>query len=255
MDKHLDKLLRKLDRPPSGPNWVRFILEDEMKTAKAILAFVKGQPPFSYSAAYSSIRDRIELGIAREDALRAAGSKGAPIGRPHNVSLVNAFFDFDDERQYSAQNPVGFERGNFLVSREIKVPIAPLSVIREQGNFVPIFLCGWNTNPLSVTQRRLLRTIYEDGFLSLTDFQDSPAEILFFPQSDTANGKARTAEKWNREDYEMLQGPHLEEQVQIFQLGREIARKLLIDQWAPVEFNESTVQQVGKDNQRDLFGE
>jgi hypothetical protein len=48
-------------------------------------------------------------------------------------------------------------------------------------------------------------TIYEDAFLSLTDYQSSPAEILFFPRGEEADDhgrRIRDAEVWMRGDYE-----------------------------------------------------
>src|ERR1700733_3158041 len=96
------KILRKLDHPPAGPNWVRFICDDPRKTAKAIIAFAKEQPPFNYQPAYHAIKDRIELGISRETALRMAAERGAPAGRIQNKEFVEAFFDHDEDRRYSA---------------------------------------------------------------------------------------------------------------------------------------------------------
>src|SRR6266852_7089698 len=89
----LSKVLRKLDRPPAGPNWVRFIFDDPIRTAKAIVRFAKGQPQFNYQPAYVVIRDRIELGIALETALRSVAMKGPPSGRTQNRELVEAFFE------------------------------------------------------------------------------------------------------------------------------------------------------------------
>jgi hypothetical protein len=47
VDKHM-RLLRKLDRPPAGPNFVRFVHDDPNRTAKAVLSFIRGLPPFNY---------------------------------------------------------------------------------------------------------------------------------------------------------------------------------------------------------------
>src|SRR5712671_4573513 len=90
------KVLRKLDRPPTGPNWVRFIYDDPIRTAKAILAFANGQPRFNYQPGYHAIKDRIELGISLETALLMVCRKGAPAGREQNRELVKAFFEYDE---------------------------------------------------------------------------------------------------------------------------------------------------------------
>jgi hypothetical protein len=229
MDRYL-KLLRKLDRPPAGPNWVRFVYDDPVRTAKAILAFAKGQPSFNYKPGYIAAKDRIELRIAPDAALRVASEKGAPGGRIQNKEFIQAFLEYDFNRRYSASNPIGFDTEYFRVSREVAIPVAPLSIIRERGRFVPIFVCGWSSNPLVLRQRRLLMTIYEDAFLSLTDYQDSPAEVLFFPKTeDEIDGqRVRTAEVWRRGDYELLTHSELDESVEIYQLARETARNQIL---------------------------
>lgn len=228
--KKLLKVLRKLDNPPAGPNWVRFIhYGDPQKTAKSIVRFAKGQPNFNYRPAYRAVKDRIELGIDISAALRVASKGVAPSGLIQNRELVQAFFYYDDERKYSASNPIGFDLEYFRVSREVTVPIAPLSIIREKGKFVPIFLCGWTSNPLLPVQRRLLMTVYEDAFLSLTDYQNSPAEVLFFPKTENENAdKERQPEVWQRGDYELMSKQELDECVEVFILARDSARKVLL---------------------------
>ena len=235
------KLLAKLDRPPAGPNWVRFIRSDVNSTAKAIISFAKGTPLFTYQPSYTAVRDRIQFGIGRETALQMVRRSGAPAGRVQNEKLVEAFYDFDEQRAYSAQNLVEFERGLFMVSREVRVPVAPLCVLFENASFVPVFLCGWNSIPLTLVQRRLLVTIYEDAFLSLTDYQSAPAEFLFFPEMERNGVKRREAEVWHRGDYETLSAAELGECVEIFIHARDQARQILIDEWAAVLRRQSDV--------------
>lgn len=231
--KKLLKVLRKLDHPPAGPNWARFIHDaDPARTAKSIIRFAKGQPLFNYQPAYRAIKDRIELGIDLIAALIVASKRIAPSGLIQNKELVEAFFKYDDERQYSASNPIGFDLEYFRVSREVIVPVAPLSIIRENKKFVPIFLCGWSSNPLLLMQRRLLVTMYEDAFLSLTDYQNSPAEMLFFPRTESddeeVEEKCRKPEVWLRGDYELLSKKQLDECVEVFISARDIAREVLL---------------------------
>lgn len=198
-----------------------------MQSAKAIFSFINGQPPFNYFPAYQAAKDRVELRISKEQALAIVRSKGAPLGRERNEELVKAFFDHDEIRQYSASNPISFEKEFFRVSRDVKVPVAPVSIIRERGKFVPIFMCGWQTIPLRLRQRRLLMTVCEDAFLSLTDYQDAPAEFLFFPKLDGAS--ERSPLPWQRGDYELLGTKQLNECVEIFLLARELVRKKILE--------------------------
>ncbi|MDD1531550.1 hypothetical protein C7U92_30640 [Bradyrhizobium sp. WBOS7] len=254
------KILRKLDFPPAGPNWVRFIFDDVRPTAKAILSFAKGQPAFGYQPGYRAIKDRLELGIGLDAAIKVAASKGAPAGRVQNKQLVEAFFDYDETRRYSSSNPIEFEKEFFRVSRDVLVPVAPLSIIREKGKFVPLFVCGWANNPLRLLQRRLLMTVYEDAFFSLTDYQASPGEVLFFPQSEArkqeeANENCREIELWRRGDYDLLSKAELSDCVEIFALAREQARSILqseIDELRNRMKAENAVDEVGP-SLEDLF--
>lgn len=252
MPKDLSEVLRKLDRPPAGPNWVRFVSENPERTMKAILSFAKGIPPFTYRPGYASIKDRIELGLDKGSAVRNAQIKGSPAGRLQNKNLVEAFFKYDEERKYSAANPIEFDVGFFRVSRDVGIPVAPLSVIREKGVFVPIFVCGWNSVPLSLTQRRLLMTIYEDAFLSLTDFQKSPAEVLFFPSEEIDGVPKRSAEVWKRGDYALLSQVELDRCLENFVLGREAAREVLLREIA-AKGEQNASAGAGTSDQPDLF--
>ncbi|HUZ90973.1 MAG TPA: hypothetical protein VMU78_03610 [Methylocella sp.] len=228
------KLIKKLDHPPAGPNWVRFVHDDPVKSAKAINSWVFGKPQFTYQFGCMAIKDRIELHIDLDTAIRIATSRGAPIGKAPNKSLVEAFFNYDAERKYKCQNKIGFEKEYFRVGRSVIVPVAPLSIIRENNKFVPIFICGWSTLALTHFQRRLLMTIYEDAFLSLTDFQDSTAEILFFPKMELDHGQHRNAQIWSRGDYELLSQRSLTEAVENFLLARDIVLRQLsemADDW------------------------
>ncbi|SCD24869.1 hypothetical protein BR141012304_20396 [Brucella inopinata] len=226
------KLLAKLDRPPSGHNWVRLVHSDVPKTTKSILSFVKGKFPFTYRPGYAAIQDRIQMGIAEETALKIACNSGSAAGYTSNSELVAAFFEYDKERRYTPHTSIGVEKERFAVSRDVEVPIVPLSVIREGGKFVPIFVCGWSKLDLTVFQRRLLVSIYEDAFLSLTDFLDSPAEFLFFPKTEQDGERERAAEVWERGDYSLLSDRDLNEAVDIFLQAREEARRILIAELA-----------------------
>lgn len=233
-----EKTLKKLDRPPAGPNFVRLLAEEPLRTAKNIVSLVLGVPPFTYKDSYSLMRDRITLGITLETALKGIEGRGSPIGRKHNRSLLRAFFDWEKERKYSSLNPIGFEQAYYRVSRDILVPIDPLTVIREKGKFTSVFACGWNdVDCLSTLQRRFLRTMTEDAFLSLTDYQDGQAEFLFFPKmkiqplesvdDEKENDPVRVPEVWQRNDYAMLSKAEMTELIQIYLEGRSMARDIL----------------------------
>ena len=214
MSIDLTKALVKLDRPPSGPNWVRFIHETRPKTTRAILQFVNGIPSFTYQPGLVAIRDQLLFGIGRDAALKVTARSGAPAGRDQNRDFVEAFFEFDKSRAYPVGTCVEFERQWFRISREIIVPVSPLAIFRERGSFVPLFVCGWAQLALTTDQRRLLMTICEDAF-------------LFFPKVEVNGKKTRRPEVWGRGDYSLLTPSELDEQVQRYLMAREEAREVL----------------------------
>lgn len=249
------KALSKLDKPPSSHNWVRFVKATAPDTTKSILSFVKGAPRFTYQTGSIAIKDRIRIGIDRTSAVAITDRYGAPSGRLQNRELVEAFFDFDEHRQYPIATCVEFERQWFKISRELSIPVAPLVVLREAGKFVPVFLCGWSHINLTVEQRRLLVTVCEDAFLSLTDYQNSPAEFLFFPKVGKGNNAARVPEVWQRGDYELLSSDELNEQVHKYLTAREIAKDILLaDQAEDERQRDNDRKRPPEGAEDDLFG-
>lgn len=248
------KLLAKLDRPPAGHNWVRLVHSDVPKTTKSILALVKAKLRFTYRPGYAAIQDRIQLGISEDTARKIARKTGAVAGHTPNEELVAAFFEYDKGRRFPPHTSIGVEKERFAVSRDVEVPIVPLSVIRENGKFVPIFVCGWSSLNLTIFQRRLLVTIYEDAFLSLTDFLSSPAEFLFFPKIEQDGERKREAEVWNRGDYSLLPDRDLNEAVEIFLQAREEARRILVAEMAETTAKRETSMETPLDPpSEDLF--
>ena len=249
------KALSKLDKPPSSHNWVRFVRPTGPETTKSILSFVAGAPKFTYHTGSVAVRDRFRLDISLETAVAITQRFGAPAGRQQNKELVEAFFEFDLTRKYPKSVCSEFERQWFRISRELLIPVAPLVVVRENGRFVPIFLCGWSQVDLDIEQRRLLMTVCEDAFLSLTDYQMSPAEFLFFPKLGKGKAAVRTPEVWHRGDYALLPPDELNEQVQKYLLAREEARGILLTAKADEDRRrERDRTQPTGDFDDDLFG-
>jgi hypothetical protein len=235
MKLSLEKVLAKIDHPPFVHNFARLVGGDPNITAKNIVAFAKGVPPFSYQPAYEVIRDRIQFGIDLEGALSAIIRKGPAAGKVHNEALVRGFFAWDEQRRYSAANIVGFEKQWFRVSRDLLVPVAPLIVLRENGRFLPIFLCGWGRLGFNLLQSRLYLTICDDAFLSLEDFRSSEAEFLFFPQMEMSSAipehrsvPTRKPEIWRRDQFPLLSRVELNETIECYVEGLALAKRELV---------------------------
>lgn len=259
MSSDLQKALLKLDRPPAVQNWVRLVRDTKPKTVKAILDFVIDGPKTTYQVGNLAVRDRFLLGIDRSTAVTMTQNYGPPGSRKANQEYVEAFFEHDLVRSFPIRVAIEFERQWFKISREVAVPVSPLVVIREAGKLVPIFSCGWSSIELTIAQRQLLMTVWEDAFLSLTDFQESPAEFLFFPKEDLGKRKKgpRQSEVWQRDKYTLLTPSELGEQVEMYSEARLEARAILLAAKATEEGRRREERAAGSDDaaqgEDDLF--
>lgn len=254
MAADLIKALSKLDRPPSAVNWARFVHESRPKTTKSIVSFVTGIPQVVYSAGYTAIRDRLNLAI-KEEMVIGAAARAAPKSRAQNVELVQAFLNYEAERNYPLATNIEFDRQWFPISRELGVPVAPLTILRENGQFLPIFVCGWSDLALTPAQCRLLMTVIEDAFLSLTDFQSSPAEFLFFPRVKHGELKGeRRPVVWKRGEFDLLSQAQLEEQVETYLASRDDARAVILAKKAEDDRLKDKERRDRPEDGNDLFG-
>ena len=69
-------------------------------------------------------------------------------------------------------------------------------------------------------------TILEDAIFSLTDFENSDAEIVFLPELDGV----RVPEVWHRGDYNLLSEVELKNQMELFLSARSAAYPI-ISEW------------------------
>lgn len=231
------RIFLKLDRPPSGPNFSRFIHTSEFEVAKRVVKFVLNSPRFDYRVAMQCAKDRIEQRITFSNAEKAIERIASPLSRRHNASFIRAFFAHDEARRYSGSNPVGFDRGYYQVSRDIRVPISPISVINEESELLSVFCCGWSDlSEFVELQRRFYVSMCEDAFLSQTDYERSPSEYLFFPQAKktikqvTSEAEPvlpplREVEVWKRDKYALFSKAEMNELIEIYLAGRELARE------------------------------
>ncbi|UGA43006.1 hypothetical protein HU230_0032725 [Bradyrhizobium quebecense] len=244
---------KKIDRPPFVHNWVRFNHPTELSTVKSIVSFMTGTPQISYAAGQPIIRDRIALKLDRDTALKAALNNGHKKSRPYVAEYVNAFYDYDDVRNYSGKPSYDQYVAPYSISRDTRIPVKPLIVISEAGVLKPIFIVGWATMPLTLFQRRLLMTVLEDAVFSLTDFQDSPGEFICFPRAK-GTGSGRYAEVWNRGDFVLLTESEMKDQTELY-LRALATAKSIVAGTTPTEAPSQTERtSVDQTQTGDLFG-
>jgi hypothetical protein len=218
-------LFNKLDRIPAAPNFVRYNFEDREKTLKAYVAFAKGMPTVSYVEGLKIAKDLV-LGLISSDQANVAADRLRPSpSRSAIIDFIKAFCDYSEGRKYTATPAFSDFSTYFPIGRDLFIPVRPTLVAREDGLFKPIFVFGWKSVPLNVHQRRLLMTLLEDAIFSLTDFQDSDAEIVFLPE---ING-ARVPEVWRRGDYDLLSHSEMKTQMETFLSARELAYPIIAD--------------------------
>ncbi|MBA3056269.1 MAG: hypothetical protein FP826_15410 [Sphingomonadales bacterium] len=225
MSSQMEKFFRKLDRIPAAPNFVRYNFEDLIKTVKAYIGFAKGMPTVSYVDGIKIIKDLVLGLIGPEQAGIAARRLRESPSRAEIIGFVDAFCIYAGERLYRATPAFSDFSEYYQIGRDLFVPVRPTLVAREGGKFKPIFVFGWKSIPLTEFQRRLLMTILEDAIFSLTDFQNSDAEIVFLPE---VNG-VRYSEVWCRGDYTLLSPSELKNQMEVFLSAREMAYPIIAD--------------------------
>jgi hypothetical protein len=219
------RIFKKLDRIPGAPNFVRYNYEDLVKTTKAYVAFAKGMPTVSYMAGLKIVKDLVLGWTSPEQAkITARRMKESPSKAPI-IEFVDAFCRYMGGRNYQATPSYSEFETSFQIGRNLYVPVRPTLIARELGQLKPVFVFGWKSVPLNDFQRRLLMTILEDAIFSLTDFEDSDAEIVFLPEVDGV----RTPEVWHRGDYNLLSESELRNQMELFLSARESAYPIIAD--------------------------
>lgn len=220
----------KLDRPIAAENWARLQTPDVSHTARKMYNFLRGGAAWSYDPSRKVVRYQVEDRIDRETGLRIVRSAGSKLGRPYNEELVTAFFDWIEKNPIDGVPAFANFVEWFPLRRGTAIPIRPVAVVRESGRFDPIMLCPWTAESLDPFQRSLFMTILERSLFSLTDFEDSAGQILFFPKVRQDDGKlVRVSRVWRRGDYPLLSDTELQDQVRIYFESREIARAMYRD--------------------------
>lgn len=209
--------IQKLERPPSAENWSRMQAPCVQMTTRLLYSFAKGGIVWNYNPARNATRYHIEDGIDRATGIRVASLKGNRLGRPYNIELMEAFFDYAEKYPFDGVPAFkGFVERDPL-GRGVFIPIRPLAVVRHAGVFEPVFLCPWSSEGLTLYQKRLFMTVLERSIFRLTDFEDAGGRVLLFPKRKSEDGTwSRVSEVWKRGDFQPLCDKEYDEQIRIF---------------------------------------
>ena len=209
--------MAKVDKPPTAENWARMQHPDVNRTAKAIFNFLKGAPSWNYNPARSGAKYRIEDRITREMVLEVVRRSKNKIGRPFNIELIEAFLRYEESSPIDGV--LAFDNFSewFPLNRSVRIPVKPLTVIKENGAFSPIFLCPWSKVSFDHYQARLLMSILEEAIFRHSDFDDGIGKVLFFPKVAGEGGvQTRKPMVWTRGQFELLSRSEMNDQVSIF---------------------------------------
>jgi hypothetical protein len=232
------QILAKLDTPPAAQNWALSNFKEQRRTTSALVNLAIGFPQISYFWAHRTIQIVLSDGRTDEEAINILQRFCPPGQWEHNLAFLHAFLEFNRTRCYRGIPVYEEFRGNFMAGPDVKVPVKPTAILREDGVLKPLFVIGWAHNRLAYFQRRLLSTVHEDAIYSLTDLRQSPGEVLILPE----NGYGiRQPEVWHRDTYELLSREELTEQVTRYVKAREEARIII-----PVRLREQAARKAAR---------
>ncbi|MBD8701336.1 hypothetical protein IFT54_16090 [Sphingomonas sp. CFBP 13714] len=214
---NFDAVAKKILRPPSAQNCARLnSIGDESETTRLIVNFALGIPPFNYISAIKQCSTHVQFGLSLETAKNAVLRSGSPAGRQQNAAFVEAFFNYDETRGYSRLRNVENFDGEYRLSRDVRVPTRPTFTILENGELVPVSLCGWKSLPLDIAQMRFWMTMLEEGLYSHADYRRSAAEIVFLLGNTGGIDSPRIAHVIKRGDYTLLSRSEMRDQADLY---------------------------------------
>lgn len=214
---NFDAVAKKILRSPSAQNCARLnSIGNEIETTNLIVNFALGIPPFNYVSAIRQCSTHVQLGLDVETAKNAVLRSGSPAGRHQNAAFVEAFFSYDEIRGYSRLRSVENFEGEYRLSRDVRVPTRPTFTLLEDGELIPVSLCGWKTLPLNEPQLRFWMTMLEEGLYSHADYRKSAAEVVFFLAASGNKNSIRTPHIIRRGDYTLLTRSEMRDQADLY---------------------------------------
>lgn len=192
--------IEKLRRPPTVPNWVRYMHTRTDDSADAMVKFVLTGPRHSLQQVYGLISDMACLQISLESALLGLNVIKSPLVRRLGREVLIAFNAHNRVRKYDGIKTLNGFEVRYPLGRGISVPVKPTFVIVEEGGLTPVFVIGWASLPFTDFQKCLLSTIIQNALLTLTDFAGRDAEIVCLPRAKYSKSE-RMPRAWKVSNY------------------------------------------------------
>ena len=202
--------ITKLRRPPSVPNWVRYMHQGTHDSAIAMTKFALSNPRLSLAPVYKLASDIACRGTPLEQVLKGLQTLNSQAVRRLGTEILTAFASYNIGRRYDGIETLPDFCVNYPLGRGVVVPVKPTFVIMEEGGLTPVFVIGWTSIPFSDFQKKLLSTIIYNSILTLTDFIGRDAEIVCLPRA-TYSKYERMPRSWKVSHYKPYTGQELTE--------------------------------------------
>jgi hypothetical protein len=213
--RDVEKILRKLFRPPSVANWVRHNFKRSDRTRNGLLRFAQVPPTYSlkdvYSICEAIVTDSISLEQAEKCAERIKDEKAREAARDiiplfHAYVRETGFEGLSAFKGFSTPYPLGKGPDG----KNITIPVTPTFIILQGAALVPVFVVGWASLTLNDYQKQLMSTIIKDALLTQEDFLGSDALVVCTPKLKRTN--ARHLVEWLVSTYGSLTEDELQDQ-------------------------------------------
>lgn len=211
----VERLVEKVKKPPSLPNWVRLNHRRRDDTTKSIAKFVLSRPRHALSQIYAIISDYVTFRISKESAFQAVSAIGNPLVRKSGREILTALLPWLDENGLEGIRVFHDMSVPFPIGRGIVVPVKPTFVFLHNGKLTPVFVIGWASDPFSPYQKQLLSTVISKAVLTLEQFQESDALIICSPRIKGSKTE-RYIRSWWASEFPSLNDEQLREQFDRF---------------------------------------
>ena len=224
----VEKLIRKLRRPPTAHNWVKSIKGRRDETAKALHDFALNPPRSSLLAAIGICVQIVVDGISSAQAQKCVEKIKKDGDRERASWIIRAFSAHAKAQGWSGIQVFRDMVEFYHVSAGVKVPVKPTFVLNDDGKLVPYFVIAWSRMDLSPYQLRILGTIIQEAILTLEDFQGSDAVIVCTPVAPYCK-KERQVFEYRVSNFEPLTDEEKQELFDRYAGAMDDAEKMLIE--------------------------
>lgn len=224
----VEKLLKKLRRPPAAHNWVKNIRNRRDDTAKALHNFALNPPRSSLASAIAICVQFVVDGINEAQALECVERIKKPGDRERAKWILRAFCPHAKAKGWSGVQVFRDMIEFYNVSAGVRVPVRPTFVLNEDGKLTPYFVIGWSHMSLTTYQLRVLCTMIYEAILTLEEFQGSDAVIVCTPVAPCCK-KERHIIEWRVSQFERLSDEEKQTLFDRYAAALDDAERMLIE--------------------------